>query len=48
MKHFEDHGIEIPGEIKINFEKMIARKKQVVDQTCDGITFLMKKNNNFY
>ncbi len=44
MKHFEEHGIEIPGEIKINFEKMIARKKQVVDTTCAGIDFLMKKN----
>ncbi len=45
MKHFEEHGIEIPGEIKINFEQMIARKKQVVDQTCDGVAYLMKKNN---
>ena len=44
MKHFEDHGIEIPGEIKINFEKMIARKQQVVDTTCDGVEYLMKKN----
>ncbi|MEP3969056.1 MAG: dihydrolipoyl dehydrogenase, partial [Nonlabens sp.] len=44
MKHFSDHGIEIPGDIKINFEKMIARKKKVVDQTCDGVQFLMKKN----
>ena len=44
MKHFEEHGIEIPGEVKINFEKMIARKKQVVDTTCAGIDFLMKKN----
>ncbi len=45
IKHFEEHGIEIPGEIKINFGKMIARKKQVVDTTCDGVAFLMKKNN---
>jgi dihydrolipoamide dehydrogenase len=44
VKHFEEHGIEIPGDIKINFEKMIARKKQVVDQTCDGVAYLMKKN----
>lgn len=44
MKHFKDHGIEIPGEIKINFEKMIARKKKVVDTTCSGIDYLMKKN----
>ncbi|WP_124980027.1 dihydrolipoyl dehydrogenase [Nonlabens xiamenensis] len=44
IKHFEEHGIEIPGDIKINFEKMIARKKKVVDQTCDGVAYLMKKN----
>jgi dihydrolipoamide dehydrogenase len=44
IKHFEDHGIEIPGEIKINLEKMIARKQAVVDQTTKGIQFLMDKN----
>ncbi|WP_194850091.1 dihydrolipoyl dehydrogenase [Nonlabens antarcticus] len=43
-KHFEEHGIEIPGDIKINFEKMIARKASVVKQTCDGVAYLMKKN----
>lgn len=43
-KHFEEHGIEIPGEIKVNLEKMIARKQAVVDQTTGGIDFLMKKN----
>ncbi|MCO4822054.1 MAG: dihydrolipoyl dehydrogenase [Flavobacteriaceae bacterium] len=45
VKHFEDHGIEIPGDIKVNLEKMIARKQSVVDQTTGGIDFLMKKNN---
>ena len=44
VKHFETHGIEIPGEIKVNLEKMIARKQAVVDQTTGGIDFLMKKN----
>nr|WP_321225658.1 dihydrolipoyl dehydrogenase [uncultured Psychroserpens sp.] len=44
VKHFEEHGIEIPGDIKINLEKMIARKQSVVDQTTSGIDFLMKKN----
>jgi len=44
VKHFEEHGIEIPGEIKVNLEKMIARKQKVVDQTTGGIEFLMKKN----
>jgi len=44
VKHFEDHGIEIPGDVKINLEKMIARKQAVVDQTTKGIQFLMDKN----
>ncbi len=43
-KHFEEHGIEIPGDIKVNLEKMIARKQSVVDQTTKGIQFLMDKN----
>ncbi|NMH88666.1 dihydrolipoyl dehydrogenase [Flavivirga algicola] len=45
VKHFEEHGIEIPGDVKVNLEKMIARKQAVVDQTTGGIDFLMKKNN---
>ena len=45
VKHFEDHGIEIPGDVKVNLEKMIARKQAVVDQTTSGIDFLMKKND---
>ena len=44
MKHFEDHGIDIPGEVKINFKKMIERKASVVSQTTKGIDFLMDKN----
>ncbi len=44
VKHFEEHGIDIPGEVKVNLEKMIARKQSVVDQTTGGIDFLMKKN----
>ncbi len=44
VKHFAEHGIEIPGEIKVNLEKMIGRKQAVVDQTTKGIEFLMDKN----
>lgn len=43
-KHFEEHGIEISGEIKLNLEKMISRKQNVVDMTTKGIEFLMGKN----
>ncbi len=44
IKHFEEHGIEIPGEVKVNLKQMIDRKQAVVDQTTGGIDFLMKKN----
>ncbi|MGC6423007.1 MAG: dihydrolipoyl dehydrogenase [Flavobacteriaceae bacterium] len=44
VKHFDTHGIEIPGEIKVNLEKMIDRKRKVVEQTTQGINFLMDKN----
>lgn len=44
VKHFKEHGIEIPGEVKVNLEKMIERKESVVNQTVDGIKFLMDKN----
>jgi len=44
VKHFDTHGIEISGDININFEKMIGRKRSVVEQTTKGIEFLMDKN----
>lgn len=44
VKHFEEHGIDIPGEIKVNLKQMISRKQSVVDQTTKGIQFLMDKN----
>ena len=43
--HFQTHGILIDGKINVDFEKMISRKKNVVDQTIKGIDYLMKKNN---
>ena len=44
IHHFVEHGIDIPGEIKVNFKQMITRKQTVVDQTTKGINFLMDKN----
>jgi dihydrolipoamide dehydrogenase len=44
IAHFADHGIEVSGDVKINLEKMIARKQAVVDQTVGGINYLMDKN----
>jgi dihydrolipoamide dehydrogenase len=45
ISHFADHGIEVSGEVKVNLEKMIARKQAVVDQTSGGVKYLMDKNN---
>ncbi len=44
MKNANSHGIEIDGEVKLDFQKMIDRKNKVVDQTVKGINFLMDKN----
>ncbi len=44
LQHFADHGIEVSGKVKVNLEKMIARKQAVVDQTSGGVKFLMDKN----
>jgi dihydrolipoamide dehydrogenase len=40
-----DHGIEISGEVKVNLEKMIARKQAIVDQTTGGKIFNGQKQN---
>jgi dihydrolipoamide dehydrogenase len=44
VAHFADHGIEVSGEVKVNLEKMIARKQAIVDQTSGGVKYLMDKN----
>ena len=44
ITHFEEHGIEISGDVKLNLEKMMSRKAGVVEQTTKGIEFLMNKN----
>ena len=40
---FKAHGIGLSG-LKVDFKQMIKRKDEVVEQTCSGIGFLMKKN----
>jgi dihydrolipoamide dehydrogenase len=40
---FASHGIQT-GKLKIDMDQMINRKNDVVKQTCDGVSFLMKKN----
>ena len=40
---FATHGIKI-NKPKADLAQMIKRKAEVVQQTCDGVEFLMKKN----
>jgi len=40
---FETHGIKL-SNLKVDMPQMIQRKDDVVDQTCKGVAFLMKKN----
>ena len=43
VHEFDAHGIEVTAP-KVNFKKMIQRKRDVVAQTCSGVDFLMEKN----
>lgn len=43
-KHnFEAHGIGL-SNLTVDFAQMVARKEEVIAQTCSGINFLMDKN----
>jgi len=42
-KKFATHGIKL-SNLKVDMPQMIKRKDEVVDQTCKGVAFLMKKN----
>lgn len=43
VHNFKEHGIETDKVIP-NLKQMIARKDDVVSQTCNGVKFLMEKN----
>jgi dihydrolipoamide dehydrogenase len=43
-KHAADYGIEISGDVKADFGKMISRSRGVADSMSKGIQFLFKKN----
>ena len=44
VEKFTTHGIDIAGGVVVNMPQMIKRKNDVVDKTCKGVEFLMKKN----
>src|SRR5690554_3596222 len=44
VKNLENHGILVPGEVKVDFKRMVERKTEVVDTNTKGIRYLMDKN----
>ncbi len=43
-KHSASYGIEVNGEVKPNFEAIIARSREVASNMSKGIQYLFKKN----
>jgi dihydrolipoamide dehydrogenase len=43
VHQFAEHGIKT-GAVKVDLPQMMKRKTQVVEQTAQGVAFLMKKN----
>jgi dihydrolipoamide dehydrogenase len=44
MKHAEDYGISIDGNVNADFPKIVERSRGVADGMSKGIQFLFKKN----
>lgn len=44
MKHAGDYGLTIGGEVKPDFEKVVARSRGVAEKMSGGIQYLLKKN----
>ena len=44
-KNASHYGVAIEGEVKPDWEKIVARSRTVADTMSKGVAFLMKKNN---
>ena len=44
-KNAAHYGVAIEGDVKPDFEKIVARSRTVADTMSKGVAFLMKKNN---
>src|SRR5690606_18893649 len=48
LRKAADLGINISGDIEIDFEKVIGRSRSVSDKMAGGVEFLFKKNKVEY
>lgn len=44
IRHAATHGIAVQGEPKVDMAAVLAQKNKVVEQSSNGVSFLMKKN----
>lgn len=44
MKHAGDYGLAVDGDVKADFEKVVARSRGVAEKMSGGIQYLFKKN----
>ena len=44
-KNAAHYGVAIEGDVKPDWEKVVARSRTVADTMSKGVAFLMKKNN---
>ena len=44
-KNAAHYGVAVEGEVKPDYEKIVARSRTVADTMSKGVAFLMKKNN---
>ena len=45
IQHAENYGIDVVGDVKPDFTKIIERSRQVAEGMSKGIQYLFKKNN---
>jgi dihydrolipoamide dehydrogenase len=44
FKHAKEYGIDVSGEVKVNWPTVLQRKNDIVTKHVKGLNFLMRKN----
>ncbi len=44
FKHSKEYGIDVSGEVKVNWPEVLGRKNDIIAKHVKGLNFLMKKN----
>ena len=44
FKHAKEYGIDVSGEVKVNWPTVLQRKNDIIAKHVKGLNFLMRKN----